>query len=68
MSSYLELDKETLIKFANGTTVNTFTIAATGASTIIDTGPALTQLDAEGWSLVAFSQSGGKSVYIVKHS
>jgi hypothetical protein len=69
MSSYLELDKETLIQFANGIKIDTFTISSTSSpSGVIDVGPALTWCDSQGWVLYTFSQSAGKSIYILKHA
>jgi hypothetical protein len=65
---YLELDKYTLVNFANGTAHNGQSVAAS-PTPIVDVGPALTYLDSLSWFLVFVGAGpGGHLLYILKNN
>ncbi len=64
----LELDKNQLIAFAQGTTIGGVTIATANAA-IVDSGPALAQiLGTNGWTLLAKVMGGSHEVYTISHT
>lgn len=70
MAQYLELDRERLIAFANGTTINGHTITTVANPVVFDTAPALETVTAAGnaWSLVAKVISGAREIYTLTHA
>ena len=61
---YVELDSYQLINFANGSTIDTYTVTP-ALTAIVDIGPALTYLASQGWGLGYYGQSAGKGIYIL---
>jgi len=65
--TYLELDYQQLIDFANGKEIGGKSVAAS-PTTIIDTAPALTYLHGVNWTLVQVIIGGAKEIYLLSSS
>jgi len=70
MAKYLELSKDQLISFANGTTIGGYTLATPSSTTIIDGAPALEVITstANGWSLIFKVMGDAKEIYTLTHT